>query len=126
MRKEVKGPNAGAVGQEERSLSLRDRWRYTIEMINACNCDWGCPCNFNALPSKGYCTGAYAANVRSGYLGDQKLDGVKFVWAARWPRAIHEGGGTCKIIIDEKASSGQRAAMEKILKGAVGGLPWQI
>lgn len=25
------------------------KWKYQAEMINACNCDWGCPCNFNAI-----------------------------------------------------------------------------
>ncbi len=95
-------------------------------MINACNCDWGCPCNFNSLPTKGFCTGAYAANIRTGNLDGVKLDGVKFVWAGKWPKAIHEGNGTCKILIDEKATKEQRGALEAILRGQHGGLPWEI
>ncbi len=107
-------------------MSPKEKWRYTIEMINACNCDWGCPCNFNQPPTKGFCTGAYAANVRTGYVGDQKLDSVKFVWAAKWPHAIHEGGGTAKVLISEKASIEQRASLGQVLKGELGGLPWSI
>ncbi|MDA4128193.1 MAG: DUF1326 domain-containing protein [Thaumarchaeota archaeon] len=102
------------------------KWRYDIEMITACNCDWGCPCNFNAMPTRGFCTGAYAANIRSGHSDEVKLDGLKFVWAAHWPGAIHEGRGTGKIMIDEKASSDQRKALQGILTGSFGGLPWAI
>ena len=26
------------------------RWKLSGKVLVACNCDWGCPCNFNALP----------------------------------------------------------------------------
>jgi hypothetical protein len=95
-------------------------------MITACSCDWGCPCNFNARPTHGYCNGAYALNLRKGQFDDLDLDGTKVVWAAAWPKAIHEGEGTCKLLIDEKAEPKQRKAIEEILKGEHGGLPWSI
>ena len=28
-------------------------------LLAACNCDWGCPCNFEAPPTKGFCEGGY-------------------------------------------------------------------
>ena len=28
------------------------RWTLTGTVLIACNCDWGCPCNFNALPTQ--------------------------------------------------------------------------
>tara|TARA_A100001015_G_C14798242_1_gene635860 strand:+ start:449 stop:784 length:336 start_codon:yes stop_codon:yes gene_type:complete len=36
---------------------------------------------------------------------------------AKWPGPIHEGNGERQLIIDEKASSEQRDALEKILSG---------
>lgn len=78
------------------------------------------------MPTKGYCDGSYAAHIKSGSYGEVSLDGLKFAWAGAWPGAIHEGGGTGKIWIDEKASKPQRKALEKILKGQVGGMPWTI
>jgi hypothetical protein len=35
-------------------------------MLGACNCDWGCPCNFEAPPSKGFCEGGYLWHVQEG------------------------------------------------------------
>ena len=102
------------------------RWKYRAELIAACNCDWGCPCNFNAKPTNGFCEGAYAGNITTGICGDIKLDGIKHAWAGKWPGAIHEGGGNARVWIDEKASKEQRNAIEGILKGKLGGTPWSI
>jgi len=32
-------------------------WSVSGNVVIACNCDYGCPCNFNALPSHGTCEG---------------------------------------------------------------------
>ena len=45
---------------------MATKWTYTAEMINACNCDWGCPCNFNAKPTNGSCEGAYGIHITEG------------------------------------------------------------
>ena len=102
------------------------RWKYIAELIAACNCDWGCPCNFNAKPTNGYCNGTYGLNIKTGVADGVKLDGVKFVLAAKWPGPIHEGGGTAKILIDQNATEGQREKLEKLLEGKFGGSPWSI
>jgi hypothetical protein len=102
------------------------KWHYNAEMINACNCDWGCPCNFNAKPTNGFCDGVYAAKITTGSAGSAKLDGLKFVYAALWPKAIHEGKGTVKILIEERATEAQRTALDSILRGNEGGAPWVL
>jgi hypothetical protein len=101
-------------------------WRYRAEMINACNCDWGCPCNFNAKPTHGFCEGLYGAHIIAGRSGETALEGVKWAWGAKWPGAIHEGGGTGRIWIDETASAAQRQALQEILRGNLGGMPWTV
>jgi hypothetical protein len=31
------------------------KWRIAGEEVANCNCSWGCPCQFNALPTTGNC-----------------------------------------------------------------------
>ncbi|MEP6937734.1 MAG: DUF1326 domain-containing protein, partial [Chthoniobacterales bacterium] len=47
-------------------------------------------------------------------------------FAAKWPKAIHEGNGTVCLFVDEKASPEQRAALLEIGSGQAGGLPFEI
>jgi len=108
------------------SLSKPSKWSYKADLIVACNCDWGCPCNFNQKPTKGFCDGSYAGNIKSGSSGDVGLDGLKWAWACQWPGAIHEGRGTAKVWIDQTGSKEQRAALDAILKGESGGMPWGL
>jgi hypothetical protein len=28
------------------------QWSFEANYFTACNCDWGCPCNFNARPTE--------------------------------------------------------------------------
>jgi len=101
-------------------------WQYRADMMVACNCDWGCPCNFNARPSLGFCEGGWALKIREGRCGDVALDGLAFALMAKWPRAIHEGRGTGKIWIDAAATADQQRALEDIVRAKLGGMPWSI
>ena len=44
---------------------------------------------------------------------------------AKWPGAIHEGGGQAACYIDDRADAGQRSALNTLLRGELGG-PWGI
>jgi len=101
-------------------------WNYRADILTACNCDWGCPCNFNARPTLGFCEGGWALKISEGRCGDISLNGLGFAFMAKWPRAIHEGEGTAKIWIENTANPEQRQALEQILKGKLGGPPWII
>lgn len=101
-------------------------WHIRGDYVLACNCDYGCPCNFNARPTMGFCQGAIGFHVAEGAYGDVRLDGQKAFVAAKWPGAIHEGNGVAAIFIDEGASPAQRDALTKILSGDAGGAPWAI
>jgi len=48
------------------------------EFIN-CNCAYGCPCQFNALPTHGFCEAVGGFQIDSGFHGETRLDGLKFV-----------------------------------------------
>jgi hypothetical protein len=92
-------------------------WRITGPELATCNCNWGCPCQFNSLPSDGTCKAAFGMRVDRGHFGEVSLDGV--IWAAvvAWPGPIHEGKGEILTIIDERANEQQREAMLAILAG---------
>lgn len=86
------------------------------ELIN-CNCSYGCPCQFNALPTHGYCEAMGAIGIDKGRHGDVRLDGLRIAVVFQWPGPIHEGKGKCQPIVDVNASAAQREALLKIMSG---------
>jgi hypothetical protein len=82
-----------------------------------CNCDYGCPCQFNARPTDGTCRAVVAWRIDRGQFGDVRLDGLHAVNTYAWPGAIHEGNGRMQSIIDERANEAQRKALVAILQG---------
>lgn len=101
-------------------------WHWLADYLQTCNCDYGCPCNFDAPPSPGFCEGTGVWHIRVGNLESVKLDGLNCGFAAHWPKAIHLGGGTLAAYIDERANVAQRDAFLKIMTGQAGGLPFSI
>ena len=55
--------------------------------------------------------------IQKGHYGDVSLSGLNTAMTAKWPGAIHEGNGEKQIIIDERASAEQRAALKAIVSG---------
>jgi hypothetical protein len=92
-------------------------WRLEAIDVTTCNCDFSCPCQFNALPTHGDCRAAVGFHIEKGHFGDTPLDGVKFVLLVAWPRAIHEGNGQAQLILDEATSEDQRKAVFALVKG---------
>jgi hypothetical protein len=102
-------------------------WNMKADYAEACNCDYGCPCNFNGFPSNGFCRALVGYHIREGLYGDTKLDGLDIVNAYSWPKAIHEGNGTHQIFITNKANQEQRNAAVSIFSGkAKGNGPFAI
>jgi len=102
------------------------KWSFEADFLQACNCDYGCPCEFSAPPTRGFCEGTGAWRIIKGSYGDVPLDGLAVAFAANWPKAIHEGNGTLALFIDERASAQQREAILTICSGQAGGLPFEI
>jgi len=69
------------------------KWKLQVEQLMACNCNWGCPCSFDAPPTYGRCETALAYRIAKGSYGGVALDGLKFILVAAWPKAIHLGHG---------------------------------
>jgi hypothetical protein len=92
-------------------------WKMKGQWLKSCNCDYGCPCDFNSLPSKTSCEGMLAMKIEEGYFKDVNLDGVVWAGTYAWPGALHEGNGTFLPVVDEKATDEQRNAILTILSG---------
>ena len=96
---------------------MTTEWRVKATELANCNCAYGCPCQFNALPTHGFCEAAIAWQVEEGHFGDVRLDGLRMALTAHWPGPIHRGNGTIQFIVDERADTRQRAALLKIMSG---------
>src|SRR5215472_1615613 len=92
-------------------------WLIRTKMIGTCSCDYGCPCEFNAPPTRLPCEGVMAMEITEGHFGDVRLDGLRTAGVYRWPGPVHEGGGTWWSIIDKRASKPQVDALFTIMAG---------
>jgi len=110
----------------ERRRTMVEKWWMRGVTFGPCNCDWGCPCNFNAAPTYGHCDGVYVWSVRDGGYGDTSLDRLAFAWAAHSPGPLHEGDVTAVLLVDNGASEDQRAALETLWRSGRSGLPFDI
>ncbi len=96
-------------------------WSIECDYMESCNCDFGCTCNFSGIPNFGRCEALVAYHIRKGHFGGVPLDGLDFIYAASWPRAIHEGDGTARVYITDRASQAQSQAIADIAYGRAGG-----
>lgn len=92
-------------------------WEIKAKEFTNCNCSYGCPCQFNALPTKGHCEAVVAMEIERGHYGDIKLDGLRMGGIFQWPGAVHEGHGKCQPFVDVRANEKQREALLKIMSG---------
>jgi len=91
-------------------------WSITARHFVNCNCDFGCPCQFNALPTDRTCRALAAWDIEEGYYGDVRFDGLRTVTTYSWPGAVHQGNGSLQTIVDERATEGQRRALIAIIQ----------
>jgi hypothetical protein len=106
---------------------MSDTWAIKGAWFKNCNCDPGCPCDFNQDPTHdGQCEGVIAMRIDEGHFGDVSLDGLKFAGAAYWPGRIDAGDGHIQPIVDESADEAQRMAILTIMSGQAGGTIFEI
>lgn len=93
------------------------RWTIKGSEFIHCNCAYGCPCQFNALPTHGNCEAVGAVHIDEGRHGDTDISGLDIALVVRWPGPIHEGKGEVLPIVDERAGDEQREALLRIMSG---------
>jgi len=92
-------------------------WSIEGVEFGSCNCSYGCPCQFEALPTHGDCRGFEVVRIDRGHFGDVRLDGLNVALLYAWPGPIFEGRGELQIVVDAGAERPQRDALLKVLVG---------
>ncbi len=103
------------------SITQIPKWSMRADYVETCNCDYGCPCNFNGFPTYGFCRALVLFHIRTGNYRNVKLDGLDVVYADSWPKAIHEGNGTMQLFITKNTNENQRKALVNIFSGQAEG-----
>jgi hypothetical protein len=92
-------------------------WEFKGRELVNCSCEYGCNCQFNALPDKGHCHAVAGIQIEEGHHGDTRLDGLRIAAIFKWPGPIHEGNGTAIAFVDQRADEKQRDALLRIMSG---------
>lgn len=106
-------------------MTNEQAWSLSMHHIECCNCSHGCGCQFAGFPDSesGGCEAMLGFEVISGHYKELDLSGLKMVFAAMWPKAIHEGNGKGVLFIDSAANEEQVTALATIMSGQAGGMP---
>jgi hypothetical protein len=80
--------------------------------------------HFSQLCTHERCKGFWAFRFDAGEYGNVPLAGTRAVIAFDTPQRMIDGGWIQALVIDESATSEQRAALASILTGRAGG-PWE-
>ena len=78
------------MSHEKQQTSI-PKWHLNADYIEACNCDFGCPCNFNGFPTYGSCRALVLFSIREGNYGDTKLDNIDVIIAESGQRLFMKG-----------------------------------
>ena len=93
------------------------KWTIHGREFANCNCSYGCPCQFNALPTHGNCWAVVGIQIDFGHHGKVKLDGLRIAGIFKYPGAIHMGNGEALPIVDQRADEQQRESLLRIMSG---------
>jgi hypothetical protein len=99
-------------------------WQASGQYYETCSCDFVCPCILGQMavdPTHGSCTFAMAFQIERGSYGATSLDGLGFIVLGRTPEAMGSGNWSVGVVVDERASAGQRDAIAAIASGSAGG-----
>ena len=92
-------------------------WEIKGRELANCTCEYGCNCQFDALPDKGHCHAVAGILIEEGHHGDTRLDGLRVAGIFKWPGPIHEGNGEAIAFVDIRADDAQRDALLRIMSG---------
>ena len=103
---------------------MNTQWAVKGEYMEACSCDFLCPCIIKnmALPAThDFCKVALTFEISSGHFGDVALDGVRFTMFAQSEAVMSTGNWIGGLVIDSRASDAQACAVGTIASAAGNG-----
>src|ERR1043165_7969050 len=92
-------------------------WEFKGRELVNCTCEYGCNCQFNALPDKGHCHAVAGIQIDQGYHGETPLGGLCIGAIFKWRATIREGDGEALALADARAGSAQLEGLLKIMTG---------
>ena len=103
---------------------MGDTWSIAGEYLEACSCNYLCPCitsNATGKATEDFCTFAMTYRVDTGRFGSTNLAGVTFAVVAKSKAVMSAGDWVMGVVIDSRASNEQAAAIGEIASGTAGG-----
>ena len=70
-------------------------WSIEAVSFGNCNCDYGCPCQFERRPSQGHCRGFEVGRIERGHFGDVRLDGLCYALTNAGPARCLKATARC-------------------------------
>jgi hypothetical protein len=100
-------------------------WAAEGTLLDACQCDVFCACEFNGKPTAGHCDDTSLVEITKGHFGDVNLDGKHFVIVAQSPhgeRMVDAVGrlNFAKIYVDQGTSQESAQALAGLARKMLG------
>ena len=88
-----------------------------------CSCSVGCPCAVGEMETAGSkgCAAVQVITIESGDVDGTDVSGAKLAAVVDWPGAMMAGDGTGRLYFDSDTTPEQRAALEALISGKLGG-----
>ena len=102
-------------------MTTSETWRMRGDVMEACNCNVTCPCNFGGDPTLGNCAAILGLRINEGNYGATRLDGLNVVLYFTTPGKVFDGNWTLGVYLDQRANQQQSEALGTILSGQAGG-----
>ena len=102
-------------------MTTAESWRMRGTVMEACNCNVTCPCNFGGDPTQGQCEAILGLRIEEGNFGATRLDGLNVVLYFTTPGKVFDGNWTLGVYLDQRADQQQSEALGTILSGQAGG-----
>ena len=103
-------------------MTTAESWRMRGDVMDACSCNYACPCNFGNDPTKGFCESVVSFRIQEGNYGATRLDSLNLVLLIRFPGNAFDGHWTLGTYLDQRANQEQMQALGTIISGQAGGL----
>jgi hypothetical protein len=103
-------------------------WRLAGTYLEACNCDAICPCRridgvAGGRSTYGECTGALSWQIVAGDVDGLDVSGLRVVLAVWYSDDEERSPWSWVLYLDERGGAAERAALEDIFAGRLGGTP---
>ncbi len=99
-------------------------WRMRGDVMEACNCNITCPCNFGGPITQLPCEAIVGFRIQEGNYGATRLDNLNVVLYVQMPGPnAFDGNWTMGAFLDQRANEEQMQALGTILTGQAGGWP---